>query len=195
MDSNDVKYCIECVKRGDTDAFGSLVNAYEDLVYTICVRMLTVSADAEEAAQDVFVNAFLSLESFQAMAKFSTWLYRIAYNHCLTVIRSKGRRIKLVEEVHDGELYGLEIYEEEMNGLEYLSMEERRRYLKAAIESLEEADAVVITLFYYDELSLEEISEVTGLSSSNIRVKLHRSRKKMHRVICENLKSEVCSIL
>ena len=87
-----------------------------------------------------------------------------------------------------------EVDEGEINGLENISAEERSKYLKMAIDSLAETDAVVITLFYYDELSLEEIAEVTGLSSSNIRIKLHRSRKKMYQVICKNLKSEVSSI-
>jgi len=98
--------------------------------------------------------------------------------------------IDLVDEIPEGE-----VDEMEMNGLESISAEERSKYLKMAIESLAETDAVVVTLFYYDELSLDEISKVTGLSSSNIRIKLHRSRKKMYQVICENLKSEVSSIL
>ena len=98
--------------------------------------------------------------------------------------------IDLVDEVPE-----IEPDEKEMSGLESLSAEERSRYLKMAIDSLAETDAVVVTLFYYDELSLEEIAGVTGLSNSNIRIKLHRSRKKMYQVICENLKSEVSSIL
>ena len=190
MDVQEVKYCINRVKDGDKDAFGALVDAYKDMVFTVCLRMLTSEADAEEAAQDVFVKAFRSIGSFQAKAKFSTWLYRIAYNHCISVIRKKVKMIDLVDDIPEGE-----VDEGEMNGLESISAEERSRYLKLAIESLAETDAVVVTLFYYDELSLEEIAGVTGLNSSNIRIKLHRSRKKMYQVICENLKSEVSSIL
>jgi RNA polymerase sigma-70 factor (ECF subfamily) len=152
--------------------------------------MLNTEADAEEAAQDVFVKAFRSIGSFQAKSKFSTWLYRIAYNHCISVIRKKVKLIDLVDDVPEGE-----VDEGELNGLESISAQERSKYLRLAIESLAETDAVVVTLFYYDELSLEEIAAVTGLSNSNIRVKLHRSRKLMYQVICENLKSEVSSIL
>ncbi len=190
MDVQEVKYCIERVKGGDKDAFANLVNTHKDMVFTVCLRMLTSEADAEEAAQDVFVKAYRSIGSFQAKAKFSTWLYRITYNHCISVIRKKVKMIDLVDEIPEGE-----VDEGELNGLESISAEERSRYLKLAIESLAETDAVVVTLFYYDELSLEEIAGVTGLSSSNIRIKLHRSRKKMYQVICENLKSEVSSIL
>lgn len=190
MDVQEVKYCIERVKGGDSDAFGALVDAHKDMIYTVCLRMLSSEADAEEAAQDVFVKAFRSIESFQAKAKFSTWLYRIAYNHCISVIRKKVKMIDLVDDIPEGE-----VDEGELNGLDSISTEERSKYLKMAIESLAESDAVVVTLFYYDELSLEEIAQVTGLSNSNIRIKLHRSRKKMYQVICENLKSEVSSIL
>jgi RNA polymerase sigma factor (sigma-70 family) len=190
MDVQEIRYRIGRVIAGDKEAFSGLVDAHKDMVYTVCLRMLSSEADAEEAAQDVFVKAFRSIGSFQERAKFSTWLYRITYNHCISVIRKKVKMIDLVDELPEGE-----VDEGEINGLESISAEERSRYLKMAIDSLAETDAVVVTLFYYDELSLEEIAEITGLSSSNIRIKLHRSRKKMYKVICENLKSEVSSIL
>ncbi len=190
MDVHEEKYRVERVKAGDREAFGGLVDAHKDMVYTVCLRMLTSEADAEEAAQDVFVKAYRSIGSFQARAKFSTWLYRIAYNQCISVIRKKVKMIDLAGEVPEGALD-----EGEMNGLENISAQERSQYLKMAIESLNETDAVVVTLFYFDEMSLEEIGEITGLSSGNIRIKLHRSRKLMYQVICKSLKSEVSSIL
>jgi len=190
MDIHDEKYRIERIKAGDKEAFTGLVDSYKDMVYTVCLRMLHTEADAEEAAQDVFIKAYRSIGSYQAKAKFSTWLYRIAYNNCISVIRKRVKMIDLVDDIPERE-----VDEKEMNGLERLSAEERSRYLKMAVESLAETDAVVVTLFYYDQLSLDEIAEVTGLSSSNIRIKLHRSRKKMYQVICEKLKSEVSSIL
>ena len=190
MDIHSEKKLIERVKAGDKEAFSGLVDAYKNMVFTVCIRMLTSEADAEEAAQDVFVKAYRSIGSYQARAKFSTWLYRIAYNNCISVIRKKVKMIDLVDELPE-----TEIDEGEMSGLDMISAEERNSYLKMAIESLAETDAVVVTLFYYDELSLDEIAGVTGLSGSNIRIKLHRSRKKMYQVICNNLKSEVSSIL
>ena len=190
MDIHDEKYRIERVKAGDKEAFTGLVDSYKDMVYTVCLRMLNSEADAEEAAQDVFIKAYRAIGSYQAKAKFSTWLYRITYNNCISVIRKRVKMIDLVDDVPESR-----VDEKEMNGLEHLSAEERSKYLKMAIESLAETDAVIVTLFYYDQLSLDEIAGITGLSSSNIRIKLHRSRKKMYQVICENLKSEVSSIL
>jgi RNA polymerase sigma-70 factor (ECF subfamily) len=190
MDVREIKYRIERVKGGDREAFGPLVDAYKDMVYTLCLRMLTSEADAEEAAQDVFVKAFRSIGSFQAKSKFSTWLYRIAYNQCISVIRKKVKMIDMVDEIPEGQPD-----EGEISGLENISANERKKYLKLAIDALAETDALVVTLFYFDELSLAEIAGITGLSSSNIRIKLHRSRKLMYQVIKNNLKSEVSSIL
>ena len=146
MDVHEIKYRIERVKGGDREAFGGLVDAHKDMIYTVCLRMLTSEADAEEAAQDVFVKAFRSIGSFQAKSKFSTWLYRIAYNHCISEIRKKVKMIDLVDDIPEG---GVD--EREMNGLESLSAEERSKYLRMAVDSLAETDAVVLTLFYYDE--------------------------------------------
>ena len=190
MEVRNESYFINRVKKGETEAFSWLVDTYKDMVYTICLRMLTVEADADEAAQDVFVKAYRSIQGFQEKSKFSTWLYRIAYNQCISVIRKKVKMIDLVDEMPEKE-----VNEGDINGLDTISAEERSRYLQMAIEALPETDGVVVTLFYYDELSLDEIAEITGLTSGNIRIKLHRSRKKMYQVISESLKSELSSIL
>jgi RNA polymerase sigma factor (sigma-70 family) len=181
---------ISRIKQGDREAFSWVVDRYGNMVYTICLRMLAVEADAADAAQEVFVKAYRFIQGFQEKSKFSTWLYRIAYNHCISVIRKKVKVIDLVDELPDEDES-----EEEINGIDLLSGEERKRYLQMAIEALPETDAVVVTLFYYDELSLGEIAEVTGLSSSNIRIKLHRSRKKMYMLLRKQLKSELNSIV
>jgi RNA polymerase sigma factor (sigma-70 family) len=181
---------ISRVKGGDREAFSWVVDRYGDMVYTVCLRMLVSEADAGDAAQEVFVKAFRSLGSFQERSKFSTWLYRIAYNHCISVIRRKVKVIDLVDELPDNETA-----EDDMTGIDTLTEEERKRFLRMAMEALPETDAVVVTLFYYEELSLEEIAHITGLTSSNIRIKLHRSRKKMYRVLSQQLKSEFNSIV
>ena len=190
MEVHGETYHINRVKGGDKAAFSWVVDQYRDMVYTICLRMLAVEEEAQDAAQEVFVKVYRSISGFQEKSKFSTWIYRIAYNHCISVIRKKVKMIDLVDEVPDEEFS-----DGDVNGIEVLNREERKQYLQMAIEALPETDAVVITLFYYDELSLEEIAEVTGLTSSNIRIKLHRSRKKMYRVLSEQLKSELNSII
>ena len=190
MGAENEKYYIDRLKSGDRESFTWVVDSYKDMVYTICLRMLTNEADAEEAAQEIFIKAFRSIQAFQEKSKFSTWLYRISYNHCISVIRSRVKVIDLVEEVPDNE-----VNEESINGLNDLVKKERAEHVRNAIEALAETDAVLITLFYYEELSLDEITEATGLSSNNVRIKLHRARKKLYDVINRQLKSEVESIL
>lgn len=190
MDENVDKYYVDRVKAGDKEAFSRIVDSYSDMVYTICLRMLLEEAEAADAAQEVFVKVYRSLAGFREKSKFSTWIYRVTYNHCISVIRKKVKVIDLVSEMSDRDAD-----DGDVSGLDLLSGEERRHYLQMAIEALPETDAVVVTLFYYDELSLEEIAEVTGLTSANIRIKLHRSRKKMYQVLSEHLKTELNSIV
>jgi RNA polymerase sigma factor (sigma-70 family) len=190
MGIHEEKYIIDRVKAGDKEAFSLVVDKYSDMVYTICLRMLSVEADAADAAQEVFVKIYRSIAGFREQSKFSTWIYRIAYNQCISEIRKKVKVIDLVDDLPEEDASQADV-----SGLDLLSGEERKRYLQMAIDALPETDAVVVTLFYYDELSLEEIAEVTGLTSNNIRIKLHRSRKKLYLVLSELLKTELNSII
>jgi RNA polymerase sigma factor (sigma-70 family) len=190
MDIREEKYQLDRVRAGEKEAFAWVVERYKDMVYTVCLRMLAEEEDAADAAQEVFIKAYRSLNGFRDQSKFSTWLYRIAYNHCISVIRRKVRVIDLVDELPENE-----DPDKWIDGLEALTSEERSKHLQQALEALPETDAVVVTLFYYEEMSLEEIAAVTGLSSANIRVRLHRSRKKMYAVLRDQLKSEINSII
>ncbi|HDR68577.1 MAG TPA: RNA polymerase sigma factor [Bacteroidaceae bacterium] len=190
MASKGEKYYIDRVKGGDKEAFTWVVDAYKDMVYTICLRMLINESDAEEAAQDIFLKTFRSIQFFQGKSKLSTWIYRISYNHCISVIRSKVKVIDLVEEVDESE-----INENTFNGLHTLSEKDREKHVRKAIEALAETDAVLVTLFYYEELSVNEIADITGMTSSNVRIKLHRARKKLYEVLNKQLKSEIESLL
>lgn len=190
MEHQGESYYLEKVQGGDTQSFRWIVDHYKEMVYTICLRMLTNEADAEEAAQEVFIKSYRAIRSFQGNSKFSTWLYRITYNHCISVIRKKVKMIDLVDEIPDNT-----VKEETIDGMSELDRKEREKYIKEAIEALPETDAVIITLFYLKELSLEEIGDITGMTSGNIRLRLHRSRKKLYEILSKKLKSEIESIL
>ncbi len=190
MHENTEKYCLEKVLQGDKQSFSWIVDKYKDMVYTMCVRMLSSVEDAQEAAQDVFVKVYRSIGNYQGRSKFSTWVYRITYNHCISILRKKVKVIDLVDHIPADS-----IDEGALDAIHELKGGDRSKFVQKAIESLPETDALVITLYYYEDLSLEEIEEVTGLSSSNIRVKLHRSRQKICAELCRQLKTEVNSIL
>ena len=165
------KKTIQRVLKGDRKAYASLVNQYKDLVYTICIKVLQNSMDAEEAAQDTFVKAFKSLGSFKFDAKFSTWLYRIAYNAAISKQRSTQRAVFSNQQSLNEDI--------EIGNEPEPTTDSRADSLKIAITKLSGEAQNIINLHYTAEKSVEEISVITGLSKSNVKVKLFRARNKL----------------
>lgn len=185
------KYYIERVNRGDVNAFSYLVDAHKGMVYTIAFRLLKNAEDAEELAQDTFVKAFKSLKDFKFESKFSTWLYRITYNGAISKLRKKQLEVFDIENVSLPDSEVVSSY----NTINELNKVEQKKYISEVLNNLKEDDAFLITLYYLQESSIEEISEVTGLSNSNVKVKLHRARKRFYDELKVILKEEVKAIL
>lgn len=179
---------IKEILGGSTGSFRVLVEKYQTYVYTLTLRILQNEPEAEEAAQDSFIKCYQALKSFSGKSKFSTWLYRIAFNTAISYKRK-----------HRIEISGLDSKAYKISGnssaSEDLNREEQRRFLNYAINRLSPDDATVITLFYQKELTLEEISEVTGLKSSAIKVKLFRARKRLADELRLQLNTETESLL
>jgi len=185
------KYYIERILGGDVNAYSYLVDAYKGLVYTVALRMLKNEEDAEELAQDTFVKAFGSLNDFKFESKFSTWLYRITYNGAISRLRKKRVQTFDVDDVTLPESEVVSTY----SAINELKKEEQKRFINEAINNLKEDDAFIITLYYLKENSVEEISEITGFNFSNVKVKLHRARKRFYEELKFILKDEVKAIL
>lgn len=167
------QFYIQKALLGDTRAFGTLVERYQDYIFTLVYRILKCREEAEEVAQDTFLKAYDALEQFRGEAKFSTWLYRIAYRKSLDRLRqNKGSQTSVLME----EITGCDIEDIE-TGLEFLLQAEKAEIIRKCILQLPEQEAAIITLYYFDEQSVKEIREVTGLTEDNIKVKLYRSRK------------------
>ncbi len=176
MEKPDDLIYIEKVLAGDTSAFSYLVDRYQDMVYGLALKLLRNEEDAEELAQDSFVKAFRSLRSYQQKSKFSTWLYRITYNGCISFLRKRKQEVRSLDEQNLSEQD-----EEKLNGqLAELDQEVVATLLEEAIARLPELEQVLITLYYYEDQKVEEISHITGLSESNVKVKIHRARRKMY---------------
>lgn len=185
------KYYIERVLGGDVNAFSYLVDEYKGMVYTIALRMLKNPEDAEEMAQDTFIKAFNSLKNFKFESKFSTWLYRITYNGAISKLRKKQIEVYDVEDAVLPDSEVISTY----SAINELTRNEQKKYINEAIENLKEDDALIITLYYLQENTIEEICEITGLTLSNIKVKLHRARKRFYDELKIILKDEVKEIL
>ena len=135
--------------------------------------------EAEELAQDSFLKAYRSLKSFKMKSSFSTWLYRIVYNTTISQLRTKKKGILSLEDfpADATDFIGINTSEEEAE------REYRNSLVNFALQKINEDERGLISLYYYDEMSTDEISEVTGISKSNIKVKLFRARQKMLEII------------
>jgi len=171
----DIVY-LEEIEQGNRDAYRHLVEKHKDLVFTIVVRVSGNREDAEEIAQDVFLKAFQKLSSFRKESKFSTWLYRIAYNESVTNLRKKKIEYLNLDE-KQSERIPDEIIKEGFLGLDE---NEQNHLVRKILNMLNEEDNTLVTLFYLQETPVDEISEITGLSQSNVKVKLHRIRKRIY---------------
>ena len=191
MDKNSDQSYIEKVKNGDSNAFAFLINRYKSMTYTLAIRIVKSHEDAEEVAMDSFLKAFQKIDSFKGESKFSTWLYTIVYREAITKVRKK--RIDTAE-VDD---FVKDNYSEDQDfpQLEAMKEEEQKKYVRQAVDRLPEKDALIITLFYLNENSIEEIQQITDLTESNVKVKLFRARKKLKTELAGLLNEELNTIL
>ena len=165
----------------DERAFRELVNEHRDRVFNITYRMLGNRAEAEDVAQEVFIAVFKTIDQFREESKFSTWLYRVTVNHCKNRIKYLARR-------HDRDRDELDETSHQQNGatlgapiraaqpdraLEGAQME---RLLQEAIGNLDDDHRIVVVLRDVEDLSIEEICEITGLPDGTVKSRLHRAR-------------------
>ncbi len=186
MQEKDLYY-IDKVLSGDTAAFTELVNRHKAMVFTITNRILKSREDAEEIAQDVFLKVFQSLNKFKREAKFSTWVYRIAFNTAVSKTRKKSLEVLAIDE----NMIENYTFDEIIDDTGELSLDDKKKYYEIALKKISEEDNLLLTMFYMDEQSIDDISEITGLSVSNVKVKLHRTRKRLYEHINTMLKYRV----
>lgn len=167
---------INQVLGGNQQAYAVLVNRYQNYVFTLAQRMIKNREDAEEVAQDAFIKAYKFLANFRRESKFSTWLYTIVNNSCITFLRKKK------VEIHS--LDNEAVFERADNidsGMRANIVEQKSRQVMVneAIAMLSADDAQVITLFYKAEQSLEETAQVLGIEVNAAKVRLHRARTRL----------------
>lgn len=186
MTTNDQVY-IDSILNGDTNAFTFLVARYKDLVFSLALGMMKHTEEAEEVAQDTFIKVYKSLGKFKGDSKFSTWIYRVAYNTCLDRLKKNKRQQHTVEinEYTEHQVKTLD------NALDHLETKEREESIQECLALLPSNDRFILTLFYFEELSLEEIAKVVGLKANHVKVKLFRSRKKLATILKANLDNEI----
>jgi len=170
----DIIY-IEQIRKGNSKSFSYIVDHHKDKAFNLAFRICGNREEAEEVAQDSFMKAYRSLGSFQMKSTFATWLYRIIYNTAISHVRIKKKSVLSLEDfpADATDFIGGNSTEEEAE------REYRSSLVNFALQKITDEERGLITLFYYEELTTDEISEVTGISKSNLKVRLFRARQKM----------------
>jgi RNA polymerase sigma-70 factor (ECF subfamily) len=186
MTTNKDQYYITQVLEGNTNAFGVLVDQYKDLVFTLALRMLKNREEAEEVSQDTFIKVYKSLKNFKGDSKFSTWIYKVTYNTCLDRLKKNKRQQQEVsiDEFTEKHVKTID------NALEIMVEAERLQAIQDCINLLPSEDGFLLTLYYFEDQSLAEISKIVGISANHVKVKLYRSRQKLASILKERLEPE-----
>ncbi len=185
MTENSEFVLINRVLAGEHQLYAELVNRYQSFAFTIALKIVENRPEAEEIAQDGFIKAFKNLSRFNQEAKFSTWLYRIVFNTAITYKRKGKQQFQSIEKT-------IIPHRQEADG--NLELEDKRKFIKDAMTSLNATDRLVITLFYLKELSLDEIAEVTAMQTNTVKVRLHRARLRLGDELQNLLKKEALTL-
>ncbi len=179
------------IKAGDRAAFRLIVERYKNYAFTIALRILKNRELSEEVCQDSFLSVYQSISIFNFQSSFSTWLYRIVFNKAISETRKKGYKLEFtsIDSRENDDLVGnISLDSDELNQLQ--SQSETKAILDYAIQKLDEASALLITLYYFNDCTIEEIASITGFAKSNIKIILFRARKKLLATIKEYLGAE-----
>ncbi|WP_410004293.1 RNA polymerase sigma factor [Aequorivita nionensis] len=171
---------------GDTQAFSVLVDVYKDLVFTLAIRMLKNREEAEEVSQDTFIKIYKALPKFKGESKLSTWIYKVAYNTCLDQIKKNNRRYDevAIDSFSENQIKTLD------NALDALEEKEQQQTIQDCLQQLTSKDSFLLTLFYFEELSLEEISQIVNMEANTVKVNIHRARKRLAILLKQRLEPE-----
>jgi RNA polymerase sigma-70 factor (ECF subfamily) len=175
-------FSLEALHAGDPEEFARLVDAYSGKIFRLATKLLNQPLDAEDVLQETFLKAYRGIKSFDGRSKISTWLFRIATNEALMVIRRKHPETVSIDEpieTEDGEQEPIQIVDWCCLPEEELLSEETKERLDAAVQRLPEKLKVVFLLRDINDLSTHETAEILGLSDTAVKTRLSRARLRL----------------
>ena len=157
------------------------MDEYRDRVYTFCLRAASRREDAEDLAQEIFIRTWKGLDRFRGESGLTTWIYRIAWNVCASHLDKKGRALQMIPYLENADDDEDAPY---ISGREYKGVEddagfksfEDQQYLETLFNRIPEAHKLILTMYYMQELTYEEISEVIGRPMGSVKATLHRAK-------------------
>jgi RNA polymerase sigma-70 factor (ECF subfamily) len=184
----DEKQLVRLAQDGSREAFEALVTKYQSKVFSMALSFIRNREAADDAAQEVFLKAYLALPKFHLRSEFGTWLYRIAVNHVKDVLRKKGRAREIsLEDVREVSVTDEDTLEKAELEKE---TEKRKSLVQKLVQALPEKYRVILTLRDIQGLPYEEISQVLHLSPGTVDSRLHRARKMLRHKLAPYLSRE-----
>lgn len=177
---------VESAGQGDQDAFEQLVRAYEKRIFALTMRMCGNPEDAAEAAQEAFLAAWQGLRFFRGDASFSTWLYRLASNACVDLLRREGRHRSAAGPSLDDEELNLDVADTAPSPQEAAERAELRRQIEAGLAELSPEYRQVLVLREMHQLSYDEIADTLCLDVGTVKSRISRGRKRLRKFLLES---------
>ncbi len=175
------EYLVQRARKGDQDAFATLVVEHQCYVYNLALRVLRNEEEALDLAQETFVRAWMALPNFRGQSQFRTWLYRIATNLCYNRLPNLRRSLndlgnEVITEIPETDV----AFDNPAHGFE---SRELYTYLHQAIDELDENYRLLILLRYQNELSYEEIASMLNLPLGTVKTGLFRAKEQLRRAL------------
>ena len=189
---------LSALKRQDKQEFSKLVAAHSDKIYRLAVKMLANDQDAEDVLQETFIKAYNNIDRFEGRSKITTWLYRIAMNESLMLLRKrKGHLVNLDEgiEMEDGELLPKQIVDWCCLPEKELMTSETRQIINQAVDTLSDSNRAAFLLRDVEGLSTREAAEVLGISESALKIRLMRARLALREELTKYFSNKMPSII
>ena len=174
---------VDAARQGDQSAFEQLVKLYEKRVLALTTRMCKNPADAEEAAQEAFLSAWQGLPFFRGESSFSTWLYRLASNACVDLLRREGRRQSAAGPSLNDEEVQLEVPDTAPSPQEQAERSELRQQIEAGLQALTPDHRQVLLLREMHQLSYDEIAQTLDVDVGTVKSRINRGRKQLRNVL------------
>lgn len=187
MTETEDYFYIDRILNGDSNAYAFLVDKYKRMAYTVALKIMQNAEDAEDVTQESFIKAFKKIHSFKKDSKFSTWLYTIVYRTAIYNLRKNQISTQQINE----DITKNHITDTIDPVGQEVQQQIQLKLVKEVIDTLPRLESLLITLFYINENSIVEIKEITGLSESNIKVKLYRARKKIKKQLLHSIEFEI----
>lgn len=186
-EQNSEPFSIEALRSGDRHELSRMVQVFSPHIYRVAMKIVGDVEDAEDVLQETFIKALVYLPKFEGRSAVGTWLYRIAINEALAVLRKRKPEISVDQEIEteDGSIEPLQIVDWCCLPEEEFGAEEVRKFMDAAIQKLPQTLKLVFILRDVEGINIKETAEILGISEANVKTRLLRARLKLREALSE----------